>query len=171
MEPRGSVPPSMPMFEFSRDQIRPVLEETKLIQSPSQHEVRPRSDLRLARINRPRPTAAIRRRKWIIISAIFAAGIATGFVAGAANVDASPVSHSAMGAAISSTVAAHSTTHATTFPEANRAAKGNRLRVHQVGTAEQATKDWDGRYVQSRAPHEDERKPVAHYMAPRLCFA
>jgi hypothetical protein len=57
--------------------------------------------------------------------------------------------------------------------------------VHQVGTAEQATKDWDGRYVQSRAPHEDERKPVAHcepvgsslagpailYMAPRLCFA
>jgi NO-binding membrane sensor protein with MHYT domain len=104
-----------------------VLEETKLIQIPSQHEVRPRSDLRLARINRPRPTTAIHRRKWIIISAIFAAaGVATGFVAGAATVDASPVSHSAMRTTISSTVAAHSTTHATTFPEANRAAKGNR---------------------------------------------
>jgi hypothetical protein len=165
-----------------------VLEETKLTQIPLQHEVRPTNDQQLAWINRPRPTAAIHQRKWITIAAIFAAGgVATGFVAGMAA--ASPVSNSAIRDAISSTVAAHSTTHATTFPEANRAAKGSRLRVpvpdNPVGAAEQATEDWDSRYVRSRAPHEGERKPVAHCepvgsslagpaildMPPRRCLA
>jgi hypothetical protein len=167
-----------------------VSEETQLTQISSQQEVRSTSDQQLAWIDKSRPTAAIHRRKWIIIAAIFAAaGVATGFVAGAATVDAFPISNSAIRSAISSTVAAHSTTHATTFPETNRAAKGNRLRVpvpeNLVGTAEQATEDWDSRYVQSRAPHEGERKPVAHcelvgsslagpailYLPPRRCFA
>jgi hypothetical protein len=167
------------------------LEETELIQIPSQHELRPTSDQQLSWINRPRPpTAAKHGRKGIIIAVIFAAaGVATGFVAGAAAVDASPVLNSAIRGAISSTVAAHSTTQATTFPEANRAAKGNRLRVpvpdNLVGAAEQATEDWDSRHLQSRAPHEGERKPVAHcepvgsslagpailFMPPRRCFA
>ena len=130
--------------------------------------------------------------QWIVIAAIFAAAaVAAGFVAGTAAVDASPVSNSAIrSAASSSTVAAKSTTYATTFPEANREAKGNRLRVpipdNQVGAAiEQDTKDWDSRSVQSGAPREGERKPVVHcepvgsplagpailYMPPRRCFA
>jgi hypothetical protein len=166
----------------------PVLEETQLTQNPSQHEVRRTSDQKFAWIDTPRPTAVIHRPKWIIIVAILAAaGVATGFVAGTAADLASPVSNSALGGAISSTAARHSAVHATNFPEANRAAKGNRLRVpvNLVGAAEQATEDWDSRYVQSRAPHEDERKPVAHcepvgsslagpailYMPPRRCFA
>jgi hypothetical protein len=151
-----------------------------LTQIPSQREVRSTNDQQLAWIDKSRPTVAMHRRKWIIIPAIFAAvGLATGFVAGAATVVAFPVSNSAIRGAIASTVAAHSTRHATTFPEANRAAKGNRLRV-PAGAAEQATVEWDSRYVQSRAA-----PPVAHcepvgsslvgpailYMPPRRCFA
>jgi hypothetical protein len=147
---------------------------------PSLHEVRRTGDQQLAWINRPRPSAAIHRRKWIMIAAIFAAaGVVIGFVAGTAAVDASAVSNSAIRGVISSTVAAHSI-HATSFPEANRAAKGNRL-----APAEQASDDWDSRHVQSRAPRENERKPVAHcepvgsslagpgilYVPPRSCFA
>ena len=146
--------------------------------------------INLARINR-RPVA-MHQPKWIVIAAIFAAAaVAAGFVAGTAPVDASPVSNSAIrSAASSSTVAAKSTTYATTFPEANRAAKGNRLRVpipdNQVGVAiEQDTKDWESRSVQSGAPREGERKRVVHcepvgsplagpailHMPPRRCFA
>jgi hypothetical protein len=148
--------------------------------------------INLARINRRRRTVAMHQPKWIVIAAIFAAaGVAVGFVAGTTVVDASPVSNSAIRSAVSSsTVAAKSTTYATTFPETNRATKGNRLHVpipdNQVGAAiEQATKDWDRRSVQSRAPREGERKPLVHcepvgsplagpailYMSPRRCFA
>jgi len=148
--------------------------------------------INLTRINRRRPTVAMHQPKWIVIAAIFAAaGVAVGFVAGTAAVDASPVSNSAIRSAIpSSTVAAKSTTYATAFPEANRATKGNRLHVpipdNQVGaTIEQATTDWGSRSVQSRAPSEGERTPLVHcepvgsplagpailYMPPRRCFA
>jgi hypothetical protein len=148
--------------------------------------------INLARINRRRPIVEMHQPKWIVIAAIFAAaGVALGFVAGTTVVDASPVSNSAIRSAVfSSTVAAKSTAYATTFPEANRATKGNRLHVPipdaQVGAAiEQASKNWDSRSEQSRAPREGERKPVLHcepvgsplagpailYMSPRRCFA
>lgn len=146
--------------------------------------------INLARINRRHATVAM-QPKWMGIAAILAAAtVAAGFVAGTAAVDAYPVSGSVARSATSSTVAAKSTTYAITFPEANRAAKGNRLRIHipddQVGAAiEDATKDWENRAVQNRAPREGERKPVAHcepvgspiadpvvlHIPPRLCFA
>ena len=146
--------------------------------------------IKLARINRRHPTVAM-QPKWMVIAAIFAAAtVAAGFVAGTAAVDAYPVSGGAVRSATSSTVAAKSTTYAITFPEVNRAAKGNRLRNpipdDQVGAAiEHATKDWGNRSVQNRAPREGERKPVAHcepvgspiadpailHIPPRLCFA
>lgn len=127
--------------------------------------------------------------KWMGIAAILAAAtVAAGFVAGTAAVDAYPVSGSVARSATFSTVAAKSTTHAITFPEPNRAAKANRLRIHipEVGAAiEDATKDWENRAVQNRAPREGEKKPVAHcepvgspiadpavlHTPSRLCFA
>jgi hypothetical protein len=136
------------------------------------------------------------QRKWIVIAAIFAAAaVAVGVVAGTAAVDASPVLSTIRGArsfstVASSTVASKSTTYATTFPEPNRAAKGNRLSVPipgiQGGAAiGQVTKDWDSPSVQSRAPTKSERKPAAHcepvgsplagpaifHIPPRRCFA
>lgn len=142
--------------------------------------------------NRRRPTVEMHQRKLIVIAAIFAAaGVAVGFVAGTVAVDAFPVSSSAIrGAGTFSTVAAKSTTYATTFPEPNRAAKSNRLRVPIPGNEGgagigPATKDWDSPSVQSRAPTKSEGKPAAHCepvvsplagpaildMPPRRCFA
>lgn len=144
--------------------------------------------INLTRINRRHATVAM-QPKWMGIAAILAAAtVAAGFVAGTAAVDAYPVSGSVARSATFSTVAAKSTTHAITFPEPNRAAKANRLRIHipEVGAAiEDATKDWENRAVQNRAPREGERKPVAHcepvgspiadpavlHTPSRLCFA
>jgi hypothetical protein len=128
---------------------------------------------------------------WTVIAAVLAtAAVAAGFVARTVALDASPLSNSASRSAASSSIAAKSTTFAATFPEANRAAKGNRLSViipeKPVGTAiEKTTKDRDSWSVQSRAPREGERKPVVHCepvgspladpailnMPPRRCFA
>jgi hypothetical protein len=141
--------------------------------------------------NRRRPTVTMHQRKWIVIAAIFAAtAVAVGVVAGTAAVDASPVLSTIRGARSFSTVAAKPTTYATTFPEPNRAAKGNRLSVpipgNQGGAATgQVTKDWDSPSVQSRAPTKSERKPAEHcdpvgsplagpaifHIPPRRCFA
>ena len=104
--------------------------------------------INLARINRRPATVAMRAPKSMAVVAILAAAaVAAGFVAG----DASPVLGSAVDRAAS-----------VTFPEANRATKGNRLPVlipdDQAGAAsEQATPPG-----QNRAPREAERKPVAH---------
>ena len=126
--------------------------------------------INLARINRGRPTVAMHQPNWTVIAAVLAtAAVAAGFVARTVALDASPLSNSASRSAASSSIAAKSTTFQPRrpSPEANRAAKGNRLSViipeKPVGTAiEKTTKDRDSWSVQSRAPREGERKPVVH---------
>jgi hypothetical protein len=145
-------------------------------------EARGGQSINLARINRRPSTVAMRAHKSMAVVAILtAAAVAAGFIAG----DASPVLGSAVGKSSFSMVAHKSPNYAITFPEANRAAKGNRLTIHlpedQVGTAiERSTKDWGNSSVPL-----GERKPLPHCelvgspisapeifnIPPRRCFS
>jgi hypothetical protein len=121
--------------------------------------------INVARTNRRLSTATMREFKWMVIAIFAAAGIAAGFVAGTAVVDASPVSGSVFGRSPSSTVAYKPATYATF--STNRAAKGNRLPAlisdDQIGRAtDRAAQDRDDRSLQNHPSPEVERRPVAH---------
>ncbi len=106
--------------------------------------------------------------KWTVVAAILAAAeIAVGFVAGTSAFDAAAASGNAVGSATFSSVADKLTTSAIIFPEVNRGAKGDRLRVlnpvdQGADAFEQAKNDWSNRSGQKRAPGEEGRKPLAH---------
>jgi len=120
--------------------------------------------INLTRTNRDRPT--MRQPKGSVITAIFgAAAFATGFVAGTAVLDASPIA--IRSAASSSMLAARSAIYAVTSSEGNRAAKADRLRVpiaaDRIGVAiKLGAKDEDSGSWRSRAPRETARKPVMY---------
>ncbi len=121
--------------------------------------------INLTRINRDRPTVAVRRPKWSVAAVFGAAAITAGFVAGTAALDAAPIA--IRSAAFSSMLAAKSALYAVTSSEGNRAAKGDRLRApipaHEIGVAiKPGAKDEDSGSLRSRAPRETERKPVMY---------